>query len=109
MNAGRGGRGGRWAFATVNAVRTDVVGIEIKPAAGALRVGASAQLNLFARNAAGRTTLVMSSLATWAGSNDKVAEVNRQGRVTGRAAGTMTVRAQHAGHTAEAVFTITAA
>jgi hypothetical protein len=87
-------------------MRQDVTALEIKPAGGALPAGTAVQLNLFSVLAGGRTGLVPANMATWASSNAAVAEVSRQGRLTLRAPGAVSITASYAGQTAHADFTV---
>jgi hypothetical protein len=89
-------------------VRTDIAALQIKPGDGEVRQGAALQLNLFATNAKGRTELVPGNMATWRSSDDRVAEVNRQGRVSPRQPGTAHVTAAYAGKTAQVALTVVA-
>jgi uncharacterized protein YjdB len=74
-----------------------------------LSVGSSLQLKLFAVTGNGGTDLVMGNVAAWTSSNVKVAEINRQGRLTARSPGTVTITATHAGQTAHATLEVVAA
>jgi len=85
-------------------MRTDITALEIKPAGGALTVGTTIQLNLFSVTAGGGTGLVPASMATWSSSNEAVAEVSRQGRLSPRRAGAVAIIATYAGQTARAEF-----
>jgi uncharacterized protein YjdB len=87
-------------------VRNDVVAIEIKPQGGTVTAGAGFQLTLFTRDARGGTGLVPANQATWSASDPRVAEVSRQGRVTPRRAGTVTITAGYAALVAHVVFTV---
>jgi uncharacterized protein YjdB len=86
-------------------VRSDVIALEVKPAAGTVHVGTAIQLNLFATTRGGGTDLVPGNMAAWASSDESVAEVNRQGRLSPRRPGTVSITATHAGKSASAVFT----
>jgi uncharacterized protein YjdB len=88
-------------------VRTDITTLALTPAGGDVKVGRAVQLNLFALNKHGRSTLVPGNLATWSSTDNRVAEVNHQGRLTPRTAGSVTIAAAHANLQATAVFTVT--
>jgi len=87
-------------------MRTDIVGLSMMPRDGTLKMGASVQLNLLAETSSGGTDLVPGTMATWSSSDDHVAEVNRQGRLTPRAAGAATITAKYAENKATGVFTV---
>jgi hypothetical protein len=87
-------------------MRRDIVGLHIKPTDGVFKVGASAQLNLFAETKSGALDLIPGNMATWSSSDDGVAEVSRQGRLTPRAAGSVTVTATHADKQIAVAFTV---
>lgn len=87
-------------------MRKDLTGLQLRPGDGALKVGVQVQLNLFAVSKGGGTDLVMGNLATWSSSDDHRAEVNRQGRLTPRRPGTVTITASHGGLTVTATFTV---
>jgi hypothetical protein len=89
-------------------VRTDIAALQIKPADGEVKQGTALQLNLFAIRADGKTDLVPGNMAAWHSSNDRVAEVNRQGRVSARQPGTVEVTATYAGKTAQVALTVLA-
>ena len=82
-----------------------ITALQIKPAGGDLAVGTAIQLNLFAVTTGGGTDLIPANRATWSSSNDAVAEVSRQGRLSPRRPGPVSVTATHAGLTARADFT----
>jgi Bacterial Ig-like domain (group 2) len=87
-------------------VRKDITALEMKPAGGVLKVGTTLQLNLFAVNKTGGTDLVPGNMAAWSSDNNHVGEVNRQGRLTARRAGALTITATYAARTVQAVYTI---
>jgi hypothetical protein len=87
-------------------MRTDIVGLSMRPRDGNLKMGASVQLNLLAETSSGGTDLVPGTMATWSSSDDHVAEVNRQGRLTPRGAGAATITATYAENKATGVFTV---
>jgi large repetitive protein len=89
-------------------MRRDITALQIKPGEGALSVGAGLQLNLFGVTGGGGTDLIPANMATWASSNQAVAEVTRQGRLSPRRSGTATITATYAGKTARADFTVVA-
>jgi hypothetical protein len=89
-------------------VRSDIIALEVKPGEGTLRIGTAIQLNLFGTRRGGGADLIPGSMAAWSSSSADVAEVNRQGRLTPRRAGTVTITAAYAGHLAHAVFTTAA-
>jgi hypothetical protein len=87
-------------------MRNDITALEMKPSGGEVRVGAAVQLNLFALNKNGRTDLIPANVAAWSSSDGHVGEVNRQGRLTLRRAGSVKITATHADRRVEAVFTV---
>ena len=87
-------------------VAKDVTALEMRPGSGALKVGVAVQLNLFALKRNGGTELILASMATWSSSDARVGEVSRQGRVTPRRPGSVTITAAHADKKVVAVFTV---
>ena len=87
-------------------MRTDISGLRMKPGDGIVKMGAVIQLNLFALDRSGGTELVPGTMAAWASSDDHVGEVNRQGRLTPRGAGSVSITARYAQKEATAVFTV---
>ena len=87
-------------------MRTDITALEMKPGHGVVKVGTAVQLNLFARNRSGGIDLIPGNMAVWSSSDDRVGEVNRQGRLTPRRAGSLTVSATYADRNVLAVFTV---
>jgi hypothetical protein len=87
-------------------MRNDTTALEIRPAGGEVKVGAAVQLNLFALNKNGRTDLILANMAGWSSSDGHIAEVNRQGRLMPRRAGSVTITATHADKRVMAVFTV---
>lgn len=87
-------------------MRTDIVELSMRPRDGTLKMGASVQLNLLAQTGSGGSDLIPGTMATWSSSDDRVAEVNRQGRLTPRAPGAATVTARYAEKSATGVFTV---
>lgn len=89
-------------------MRQDVSALRISPSEGDVPAGSALQLKLFAITGNGGTDLVFGNLAVWASSDVKVAEVNRQGRLTPRGLGPVTVTASFAGQTAIARLQVVA-
>jgi hypothetical protein len=87
-------------------VGKDISALEIRPGDGVVKVGAAVQLNLFALKPKGGTDLIPGNMATWSSSDDRIGEVNRQGRLTPRRAGTLTITASYADRKVLAVFTV---
>ena len=87
-------------------MRTDIVGLSMRPRDGTLKMGASVQLNLLAETSSAGTDLIPGTMAIWSSSDDGIAEVNRQGRLTPRAAGSATITAKYAEKEATGVFTV---
>jgi hypothetical protein len=87
-------------------VSTDITALEIRPGGGEVKVGAAVQLNLFAARRHGRVDLIPANMATWLSSDGRIGEVNRQGRVTPRRAGSLTITASYADREVQAVFTV---
>jgi hypothetical protein len=87
-------------------MHSDVTGLEMRPAGGVVKVGASVQLNLFALKKKGATDLIPANMATWSSADNRIGEVNRQGRLTPRRPGSLTITAGYADKKIEAVFTV---
>jgi hypothetical protein len=87
-------------------VRGDIVALRIEPSGGDLRKGAPLQLNLFATTRSGGKDLIPGNMAAWSSSNPSAVEVNRQGRVTARGAGSATISARYREQAAQVVFTV---
>jgi hypothetical protein len=87
-------------------VRRDVAALLIEPGSGDVKVGAALQLKLFARNKNGSIDLIPGNMAAWSSADPRVGEVNRQGRLTPRGAGSVTITATYADCTVLAVFTV---
>jgi hypothetical protein len=87
-------------------MRRDIIALTLKPADGAVTLGAAVQLNLFAETRSGALDLVPGNMATWSSSDAGVAEISRQGRLTPRAPGSVTVTARYAEKKIAAVFTV---
>ena len=89
-------------------VRRDITALELKPGGGEVKVGTAVQLNLFALNRSGGTDLIPGNAATWSSTDGQVGEVNRQGRMAARRAGSLTITASYADRKVLAVFTVVA-
>jgi hypothetical protein len=87
-------------------MRTDITALEMKPGDGVVKVGAAVQLNLFAADRRGGIDLIPGNMAAWSSSDDRVGEVNRQGRLTPRRVGALTITATYAGKSVLAVFSV---
>jgi hypothetical protein len=87
-------------------MRRDIVALSMEPGDGAVKLGAPVQLHLFAKSKAGRAELVPGNMAAWSSSDDAVAEVSRQGRLTPRGRGAVTISATYAERTIAALFTV---
>jgi hypothetical protein len=87
-------------------VRKDISALEVRPGDGVVRVGAAVQLNLFAVNRTGGVDLVPGNMATWSSGDAHIGEVNRQGRLTPRRPGALTITARYADKQAVATFTV---
>jgi hypothetical protein len=87
-------------------MRSDITGLQIKPAGGELTIGKAVQLNLSGLTARGGTDLIPANMASWSSSNDAVAEVSRQGRLNPHRPGTVSITATYAGSTVRADFTV---
>jgi uncharacterized protein YjdB len=89
-------------------MRSDIVGLSMNPGAGVVKVGERVQLNLFAENRSGGTDLIPGTMAAWSSSDNRLGEVNGQGRLTARGAGSVTITATYAEKKVAAVFTVVA-
>ena len=87
-------------------MRNDITTLELKPRDGVVKVGGAVQLNLFAVKGSGRMDLIPGAMATWSSGDNRVGEVNRQGRLIARGAGSVTITATYTGQKAHAVFTV---
>lgn len=87
-------------------MRKDISELSMKPGDGIVKMGAAVQLNLFAQDGSGGTELVPGTMAVWSSSDDHVGEVNRQGRLTPRGAGSVSITARYAEKQVTAVFTV---
>ena len=87
-------------------MRKDITALEIRPGDGVVKVGAAVQLNLFAVDKRGGIDLIPGNMAAWSSSDARVGEVNRQGRLTPRRAGSLTITASYEDKNVLAVFTV---
>jgi hypothetical protein len=87
-------------------VPIDITALELKPGDGVLKVGTAVQLNLFARNKSGRLSLIPGTMAAWSSSDNQIGDVNRQGRLTPRRAGSVTITASANDRSITAAFTV---
>jgi hypothetical protein len=87
-------------------VRSDITALQMKPGDGVVKVGAAVQLNLFAVDKRGGTDLIPGNMAAWSSSDARVGEVNRQGRLTPRRAGSLTITASYGGKSVLAAFSV---
>jgi len=87
-------------------MRNDITALELKPGDGVVKVRAAVQLILYARTKSGASDLIPGTMAIWSSSDNKIGDVNRQGRLTPRRAGTLTVTATYADKQVRAVFTV---
>jgi hypothetical protein len=87
-------------------VRKDVIALRIKPADGVVKVGVAVQLNLFAQNRSGGVDLIPGNMAAWLSADDRVGEVNRQGRLIPRGPGSVSITATYADTKIQTVFTV---
>jgi len=87
-------------------VRQDINRLSMKPGDGIVKMGTAVQLHLFAEDGSGGTELVPGTMAAWSSSDDHVGEVNRQGRLTPRGAGRVSITARYADKEITAVFTV---
>jgi hypothetical protein len=87
-------------------MRTDITALEMKPGDGVVKVGTAVQLNLFAMDKRGGTDLIPGNMAAWSSSDDRVGEVNRQGRLIPRRVGSLTITATYGGKSVLAVFSV---
>jgi hypothetical protein len=84
----------------------DVVALELQPGDGVVKVGTAVQLNLFARNKSGRLSLIPGTMAAWSSSDNRIGDVNGQGRLTPRHAGPVTITVSHSDRKITAAFTV---
>jgi hypothetical protein len=89
-------------------VRKDITALEIRPGGGVVNLGKAVQLNLFAYNRSGGADLIPGNMAAWSSTDAGVGEVSRQGRLTPRAVGSVTITASYGDTQALAVFTVVA-
>ena len=71
-----------------------------------MKLGGAVQLNLFAHNSSGGVDLIPGNMAAWSSADSHVAEVSRQGRLTARGPGAVTVTASYGDKTVQASFTV---
>jgi hypothetical protein len=89
-------------------MRNGITALELKPSDGVIKVGVAVQLNLLAVKHGGRAELIPGTMASWSSSDNRIGEVNRQGRLIPRAAGAVTIVAAYTDQKAHAVFTVVA-
>jgi hypothetical protein len=87
-------------------VSKEITALEMRPGAGDVKVGTAVQLNLFALKSNGGTDLIPGNMAAWSSSDARLGEVNRQGRLTPRRPGSLTITATYADRTVRGVFTV---
>jgi len=87
-------------------MRKDITALEMRPGDGVVKVGTAVQLNLFAIDKRGGIDLIPGNMAVWSSSDARVGEVNRQGRLTPRRAGSLTITATYAEKDVLGVFTV---
>ena len=87
-------------------MRKDITALEMRPGDGVVKVGTAVQLNLFAIDRRGGIDLIPGNMAVWSSSDARVGEVNRQGRLTPRRAGSLTITATYAEKDVQSVFTV---
>jgi hypothetical protein len=87
-------------------VRKDITALTIKPGDSIVKVGEAVQLNLFAQNRSGGIDLIPGNQAAWSSSDNRVGEVNRQGRLIPRGVGAVTITATYGERKVLAVFTV---
>lgn len=87
-------------------MRKDISGLSMKPGDGIVKMGEAVQLNLFSQDGRGGTELIPGNMAAWSSSDDQIGEVNRQGRLTPRGAGSVSITARYAENKVTAVFTV---
>jgi hypothetical protein len=87
-------------------MRKDITALEMRPGDGVVKVGTAVQLNLFAIDKRGGVDLIPGNMAAWSSSDARVGEVNRQGRLTPRRAGSLTITATYAEKDVLGVFTV---
>ena len=87
-------------------MRNDITALAIEPDHAVLKNGTAVQLNLFARTKRGGTDLIPGTMAAWSSDDNRVGEVNRQGRLTARGAGLVTITASYGDRQVTSVFTV---
>ena len=80
--------------------------LRMKPGDGVVKVRTPVQLNLWAETSTGGTDLIPGNMAAWSSSDNQVGDVNRQGRLTPRRAGSLTITASYAERKVIATFTV---
>jgi Bacterial Ig-like domain (group 2) len=87
-------------------VRNDITALAIEPDHAVLKNGEAVQLNLYARTKRAGTDLIPGTMAAWSSDDNRVGEVNGQGRLTARGAGLVTITASYADRQVTSVFTV---
>lgn len=87
-------------------MRKDFTALELRPGGGVVKVGEAVQLNLFALYKGGGVDLIPGNMANWSSSDGRIGEVNRQGRLTPRRPGALTITAAYADNDVRAAFTV---
>jgi hypothetical protein len=85
-----------------------IASLRLDPAEGTFTIGQGVQLKLFGETRRGSTSLIPANLVTWSSSSNEVGEVNRQGQLTPRRAGRVTVTARYGGHLVNAIYLVVA-
>jgi uncharacterized protein YjdB len=83
-----------------------IVSLRLDPADGTVTMGHGVQLSLFGATRKGSTSLIPANLVHWTSSSQEVAEVSRQGKLTARRSGRVTITARYGGHLANAIFLV---
>ena len=94
------------ATATVTVTQVPVASVTVTPALDTLTLGQSVQLSATTKDADGNT--LNGRTVVWDGSDDNVAIVSSNGKVTSQAPGTMTVSATSEGKTGTATIVVIA-
>jgi len=89
-------------------MRKDITALTMKPGDGVVKLGEAVQLNLFAQNRSGSIDLIPGNMAAWSSTDDRVGEVNRQGRLIPRGPGAVTITATYGDRKVLAAFTVVA-
>ncbi len=82
---------GKAGYATVNVANSKIATVEIEPLGHAIVTGSAEKLSVVARTSNGNPR--SDAAITWASDNPAIAKVDAVGLVTGRAAGTATIKA----------------